>query len=124
MRLFLGVLFALMLAFPAQAAFNDGSNNYGGGFSGPGSMNASTVQAAKKMRDDSKVTLTGNIVQRIGGDKYIFRDATGEITIEIDDKDFRGQNVTPQNLVRIFGEVEKEFGSGVEIDVKRLDVVR
>lgn len=118
MRLIWGTLLALLLAVPANAAFNDG------GFSGPGAMVSSTVQAAKSMRDDANVTLTGNIVRRIGGDKYIFRDGTGEITIEIDDEDFRGQSVTPQNTVRIYGEVEKEFGRGTEIDVNRLDVIR
>lgn len=123
MRIFWGVLLSLLLAFPACAAFNDGGKKYGG-FSGPSAMTSSTVQAAKKMRDNSSVTLTGNIVQRIGGDKYIFRDPTGEITIEIDDEDFRGQTVTPQNTVRISGEIDKEFGRGTEIDVERLDVIR
>ena len=123
MRILLTLVLALFLATSSYAAFSDGGRR-GGGFSGPGADSATTVEKAKKMRDDSLVSLTGNIVSRVGGEKYIFRDATGEITIEIDDEDFRGQNVTPNDTVRIIGEVDREFGRGTEIDVKRLDVLR
>lgn len=123
MRVFYLLLLSLMLAMPAQAAFNDGGAKKGG-FSGPGAVNNTTVQAAKAMRDDAHVTLTGNIIKQIGHEKYVFRDATGEITVDIDDKDFRGQDVNPENTVRIFGEVDKDFGREAEIDVKRLDVLK
>lgn len=122
MRLLLALVFALLLSFPAQAAFVD--NAGGGGFSGPGQKNECTVQQAKQMRDDARVTLTGKIVSRIGDDKYVFQDATGQITVDIDDEDFRGQTVTPQNTVRIFGEIDKEFGRAAEIDVKSLQVLQ
>ncbi|GHA95956.1 hypothetical protein GCM10009069_18540 [Algimonas arctica] len=42
--------------------------------------------------------------------------------IEIDDDDFRGQQVTPQMTVSIKGEVDK--GGDLKIDVERLDVER
>lgn len=121
MRTLLTLVLALFIAMPAYAGFSGGKS---GGFSGPGQNNGTTVQDAKKLRDDAPVTLTGNIVSRISGDKYVFRDATGEITIDIDDEDFRGQDVTPNDTVRIMGDVDKEFGRGVEIDVKRLEVLR
>lgn len=121
MRFLLILACCLFLSSPVNAAFVDNQ----GGFKGPASQNnESTVQQAKNMRDDSRVTLTGKIVSRIGGDKYIFRDATGEITIDLDDEDFRGQTVTPQNTVRIFGEIDKEFGHGTEVDVKSLQVLQ
>lgn len=111
---------ALLLTAPVYAGFSEGGK---AGFSGPGSDNGVTVQAAKNMRDDAHVTLTGSIVKRLGDEKYLFRDATGEITVEIDDDDFRGQHVTPQNTIRIIGEVDKEFGRATEIDVDRLEVL-
>lgn len=123
MRVFYLVLLSLVLALPAQAAFIDNTAKKGG-FSGPGAVNNTTVQAAKGMHDDARVTLTGNIVRQVGHDKYVFRDPTGEITVEIDDKDFRGQDVTPENTVRISGEVDKDFGREAEIDVKHLDVLK
>lgn len=124
MRVLPALLLALLLSFPAQAAFMDGSAGQRGGFQGQGANNECTVQQAKGMRDDSYVTMTGKITSRIGGDKYIFQDATGQITIDLDDEDFRGQTVTPQNTVRIYGEVDKEFGRGAEIDVKSLQVLQ
>lgn len=122
MRTILTLVLALMLAAPVYAGFSDGGK--AGGFSGPGSDKGATVQAAKNMRDDAQVTLVGSIVQRIGGDKYLFKDGTGEIIIDIDDENFRGQNVSPANTVRIIGEVDKEFGKATEIDVKRLEVLK
>lgn len=120
MRIILSFALVCFLAFSAQAAFVDGNS---GGYSGPGVNNSTTVKAINSMRDDAYVTLTGNIVSRIGGDKYVFQDSTGQITIDIDDEDFRGQNVSPQNTVRITGEVDKEFGHAPEVDVKRLEVL-
>ncbi|MDE5833318.1 MAG: NirD/YgiW/YdeI family stress tolerance protein [Desulfovibrio sp.] len=114
MRFLVMIALSLLLAMPAQAAFI-GPNSGG---------DATTVAAAKKMRDDAYVTLTGNIVRRVRGDKYVFRDATGDIIIDIDEEDFRGQDVSPQNTVRIMGEIDKDFGRDAEVDVKSLRVIR
>lgn len=120
MRLLMALAFALLLSFPAQAAFVDNP----GGKDFTGQKHECTVQQAKQMRDDARVAMTGKIISRIGDDKYVFQDATGQITVEIDDEDFRGQTVTPQNTIRIFGEVDKEFGRAPEIDVKNLQVLQ
>lgn len=82
-----------------------------------------TVKAVKSMKDDSFVTLIGRITSRIGDDKYVFQDSTGQITVDINDGDFRGQKVSSRNTVRITGEVDHEFGRAAEIDVKKLEVV-
>lgn len=124
MRFIFAILLTLALAAPAYAAFQGPGSQ--GGFSGPGSQAAGmTVQQAKNLPDDSRVTLTGCIINQLPRDseKYTFKDATGEIVVDIDHKYFRGQNVTPQNTVRITGEVDREFGRGVEIDVKSLEVL-
>lgn len=125
MRYIMAIMLAAFLAAPAYAAFQGGPNQQGG-FSGPGAQQAPmTVQQVKGLPDNTPVTLVGNIVAQLQGhhDNYTFRDATGEITVDIDHKYFRGQNVTPQNTVRISGKVDKDFGEPVEIDVKRLDVL-
>lgn len=109
-------------AFAQQGGFSGPSTStteQSGGFTGP-KASVATVAQAKQMRDDSKVTLRGNIVQHLGKDKYLFKDATGQITIEIDDEDWRGVKVGPNDQVEIYGEVDKDWNS-VEIDV---DVVR
>lgn len=94
------------------------SNQQGGGFTGPNGSKA-TVESAKSLRDDAWVTLSGNIVERISDDTYSFKDATGTINVDIDQKRWKGLSVGPQDKVEIQGEVDKDWNS-VEIDVKEI----
>lgn len=136
MRMVMVIILTLCLAGPAIADFQGPGTGTPGGFAGPGvsggfqgpgtTTPTVNVQQAKRMADDTIVTLTGNVVSHITGtkDKYMFRDSSGEIVIEIDYKYFRGQTVTPANTVRITGEVDKDFGRAAEIDVKMLEVLK
>lgn len=90
-------------------------------FQGP-SVPAATVEHAKTLKDDANVTLKGNITQNLGGEKYVFQDATGTITVEIDNDKWNGQPVAPQDLVEIRGEVDKDWNS-TEIDVEQITKV-
>jgi len=93
-----------------------------GGFSGPG-IHVSTVQQAKALRDDSHVVLKGHIIRSLGDEKYLFKDVTGTITVEIDDEDWRGTQVTPSDLVEISGELDKEWNK-IEIDVSQIKKIK
>ena len=64
-----------------------------------------------------------DVVERIGKDKYVFQDATGKITVEIDHKVFGARIVTPQTRVRLNGEVESEFFRRNEVDVDVLEIL-
>ena len=118
----LGASLALSLMLGASTALakgpDGGDNRGGGGFTGPGPA-LSTVQQARDMRDDSPVTLQGHIVQHLGDDHYLFKDNTGTINVEIDNKRWQGQNVGPNDTVEIYGEVEKDW-SELEIEVDRI----
>lgn len=92
-----------------------------GGFVGPNGS-STTVESAKSLRDDTWVTLRGNIVERISDDLYLFKDATGTVNVDIDHKRWNGVTVGPQDLVEIQGEVDKDWNS-VEIDVKQITKV-
>ena len=130
MRYLTVLLFALFLATSAVAAgFQGGTNGqgFGGGFQGPTSgVGVDSVAKALKAWDDTPAVLTGNIVSRLVGsdDKYMFRDSTGEILVDIDFKVFAGRDVTPANLVRISGEVDKDMLKATEIDVKFLEILK
>ena len=91
-----------------------------GGFEGPGAPtgNIITVKQALSMSDDSMVVLAGKIVMALGDEKYLFRDATGEVMIEIDDDEWHGVKVTPNDTIEIVGEIDKEFLERTKIDVK------
>ncbi|MDR3175744.1 MAG: YgiW/YdeI family stress tolerance OB fold protein [Desulfovibrio sp.] len=106
----------------SQGGFQEAPSAAGGGFSGPG-ISPVTVRQAMAMRDDSYVILRGNITQRLGKDKYVFRDETGNIHVDIDQDKWGGKTVTPQDTVEIHGEVDKDWNS-VEIDVDRIIMMK
>lgn len=130
MRYLIIIALAAFLAAPAYAAFEGpGANTPSSaqsGFQGPtGGAMADTVAKALTLSDDAPVVLTGNIVMQIAGSKddYIFKDATGEIKVDIDRKVFKDRRVTPENTVRISGKIDKDFGKDAEVDVKMLEII-
>ncbi|WP_159566331.1 YgiW/YdeI family stress tolerance OB fold protein [Budvicia diplopodorum] len=93
-----------------------------GGFSGP-KASSTTVEQAKTLGDDTWVTLQGTVEMQIGKGLYQFRDASGTINVEIDDKRWNGLMITPKDKVEIQGEVDKDWNS-VAIDVKQISKVQ
>ena len=91
------------------------AENAKGGFVG-GAETIVTVKQVNEMRDDVPVIVKGNIVQRMGDEKYLFEDATGSISVEIDDDNWRGQTVSPTDTVKLYGEVDRGIFT-TEIDV-------
>ena len=87
-----------------------------GGFQGPG-LTVMTVSEALKLNDDAPVKLSGKIEKSLGNEKYLFKDATGSITIEIDDEDWNGVNATPETEIIITGEIDKDMLRDAEVDV-------
>ncbi len=79
----------------------------------------STVKDAQNMKDDSYVTLQGNITKRLTKNKYQFADSSGTIMLKIGKKVWHGQTVSAKDIVQIMGEVEKENDKTI-IDVKTL----
>ena len=81
-----------------------------------------TVAQAKKMRDDTPVIVQGNIVQRMGDEKYLFRDGTDSVIVEIDDEDWGGVDVRATDTVKLYGEVDAGLFK-TEIDVDRIEKI-
>ena len=101
----------------------------GQGFNGPGidnnrqrqpvMINAPIpVSEARNLPKDSWVALSGNIIKTLpGGKYYMFHDSSGEITVKIEPKVWRGLSVEPSDRVVLGGEIEVNKGQ-VSIDVK------
>ncbi|MCR5507004.1 MAG: NirD/YgiW/YdeI family stress tolerance protein [bacterium] len=83
-----------------------------------------SVEKAKNSKDDTYVVLQGYIDRSLGDEKYLFRDETGTIKIEIEDKKFRGLTVYPDDFVQISGEVDKGWLSETEIEVKNISKIQ
>ena len=90
-----------------------------GGYTGPG-PSVMTVSSALGLPDDAHIALKGRITSSLGGEHYMFADATGQVEVEIDAKVWQGQSVGPDDTVIIYGEVDKELMRPTKIDVKRL----
>ena len=108
MHILLSLLLAAAMASPASAAFD-----------GPGAApvvkNSASVASAPK---DSPAQLGGNIVRQVKDELYIFKDASGEVLVEIDDDLMANRNITPDNKVRLRGDVDREDGKPtVEVDM-------
>ena len=69
-----------------------------------------TVADADKWQDDQFVLLEGNIVKQVGKKDYVFKDASGELTLEIDRKAWRDGMISPEDKVRVVADVEKSWG--------------
>lgn len=117
------IIMALLMGVAVTVSYDVCAKNpMGGGFSGP-SVSAVTVKEASKMSDDTPVVLKGKIEKHLGGDRYLFKDLTGTITVDIDDDEWRGLTVTPDDVIEISGEVDKDWTS-TEIDVKSIRKVQ
>jgi len=78
---------------------------------------AFTVEQVKILPDGTWVELTGTIIRSLGDELYIFRDATGEVTVEIDRKIWRDLSVG--DTVEIAGEVDIDK-QVIIIDIKNI----
>lgn len=83
---------------------------------------ASVAEILKNPVDDIRVTLQGTLVSKVGHEKYLFSDGTGQIRVEIDDDKFPRTRVDEKTRVTIEGEVEKDLLQSPQIDAKRVTV--
>lgn len=114
---------AVVLSASVMAGAALAQNQAAGGFVGPDVSSVVTVEQVKNLRDDTYVTLQGNIIQSIGDEKYTFKDKTGTITVEIDNEDWNGATVSPEDMVEIKGEVDKGW-TKLEIEVDSVKKVK
>jgi uncharacterized protein (TIGR00156 family) len=120
-RAFIAGTTALMALFtlhtPAVAQYN------GPGKRAPEQLPVlrTVTEVLAKPVDDQRVHLSGTLVRQTGNETFQFRDATGEIQVEIDDDDFpRGQPIGADTPVTIVGEVETRAMRAPEIDAEQL----
>lgn len=94
-------------------------------YTGPGATSAvTTVAEARDQPDDQPVVLQGTLVAKIGHERYRFKDATGEIDVEIDDKDLPShQAVSATTVVELHGEVDTHRFKSTDIDVDHVRIV-
>ena len=108
----LAALAAVALTTPATAQFT-----------GPSvSGNAVSVAELRTSLPGRYVTVSGHIVAHQREHYYTFRDASGEIRVEIEPAVWRGRPVGPDTRVRLLAEVDMGL-TGRYLWVKTLELV-
>ena len=83
-----------------------------------------SVKAARAAEIDTYVVVTGSIVAHLREDYYTFRDATGDIRVEISDRVWSGRPVTPENKVSLVAEVDRNSSGLVYLWVQSLEIIK
>jgi uncharacterized protein (TIGR00156 family) len=83
-------------------------------------MTVMTVEQVRSLADDSPVIIRGYLLRQNGENSYVFQDNTGTINLEIDEEDWNGLTVSPTDMVEVWGEVDKNGMSVMEIDVSAI----
>ncbi len=82
------------------------------------------AEVLKNPVDDQQVVLRGHLIKKVGNEKYLFSDGTGEIRVEIEAEDFPVQKIDDKTLIVIRGEVESDFLKSPEIDVDTISIAQ
>lgn len=97
----------------------------GAQYVGPGTASSPSVKTIlAEPKDDQWVTLQGNLLRKTGKERYVFSDGSGEIEVEIDDKDFPREAVDETVVVEITGEVDTGLTRPPEIEVDTMRIIR
>ena len=75
-------------------------------------------------KDDQYVRLQGKLLNHKGGEEYEFADASGKMTVEIDDDHFpQGVKIDQNTMVELSGEFDKNLIGESSLEVKQMKVV-
>ena len=89
---------------------------------------AQTVLEVKNnAKNNDTVTVTGKLTQQTGKDKFIIKDATGEIKIEIEDYIWQQINVIKPDFNTTYtltAMVDKEVMEEIELEATRIEVAK
>jgi len=93
-------------------------------FTGPSATGQqTTVEQVNQARLGTYVTVTGHLVAHLRGSYFTFRDATGDIRVEIENSVWENRQIGPDTKVRLLAEVDQGV-AGRYLWVKSLQVVK
>lgn len=86
--------------------------------------NVVTIAQAKKLSDETGVTLKGIISKHISGDDFELKDETGTMIIDVDDDLWKPMQLKAGDKVRIVGEVDTHRVKPTDIDVIHIERIK
>ncbi|TNH06770.1 YgiW/YdeI family stress tolerance OB fold protein [Testudinibacter sp. TR-2022] len=78
-----------------------------------------STSSVKDLKDNDRLVLEGFIEKQVGKEDYLFKDDSGSIEVEIDRRAWAGQEITPNDKVKLFGEVDKSWNK-TEVEIHRV----
>ena len=122
------MLFTAVTAF-AQVGFtgpqvSTGQPGITGQYGYTGQIQTVTVAQSQTFNDKTPVIISGNIVQAIGGDNYIFRDSSGDIVLKIGPREWMyfGSTIAPSDTIEISGEVHRDKKNRSDIHIHAVSI--
>jgi uncharacterized protein (TIGR00156 family) len=116
----------MRFAFPlAVLVVTPAVQGQSGGFVGPDSGPVVTAITAADRPNESNVRLVGYLIEKLGDERYLFRDDSGTIIVEIDNDDWNGVQASAETRVEIAGSVDREWRilqREIEIDVDSIEL--
>ncbi len=79
-----------------------------------------SVTEVMALPDNSPVVMRGRITKNMGGNMYLFEDSSGNVMLEIDEEDWNGNTVRVNDIVTVYGNVDKGVNY-TEIDVESVE---
>lgn len=106
--------------------FNSGFSQYQGpSFTGEITTVANVkANAASLDKTDALVKLKGYVIEKINKDTYWFKDETGKILVEIDDKDLPTFTFDEKTQIIIIAEVDYDLLEEVELEVEVIQLAK
>lgn len=86
--------------------------------------NSVTVAKAMNLADETAVNLTGTIIRHIQEDHFEFKDETGSIHVEVDDKLASINQLKAGTKVKIYGEVDTHREKATDIEVYKIEILK
>lgn len=109
----------------AQATAAGAANSPHKQAAAPSSARVTKAAQVASAHDKTPCLLEGHVTQRLTakGDRYLFKDDSGAVTVDIDDDQLRNRTVTPQTRVRLSGKVDVKRDRPAEVDVDWLEIL-
>lgn|GEM_PF-787895 len=82
-----------------------------------------SIAQATAAPDDTKVVVTGELVQQLDSNHYLLRDGSGQITAVIDSDKLGDVKIAPDARLRIYGEMDQSR-TPPQLKAKTVQVVR
>ena len=83
-----------------------------------------TADQAQRLPHNTLLTIRGNIIFALGGERYLIRDATGDMVIRVTEDKWDGIYAGPFDRVEVMGELRRDDRfSYLEVEVRSLRAV-